>query len=104
MDRIERKLSAILAADVAGCSRLMGIDEEGALSRLTVVCRDIFDPSIVRNRGRIVKTTGDGLLTLKAAVVNRLTEWTRGEVSLVENLASETVSRNAKKTHNGRSK
>ena len=102
MDRIERKLSAILAADVAGCSRLMGIDEEGALSRLTVVCRDIFDPGIVRNRGRIVKTTGDGLLTLKAAVVNRLTEWTRG--GAVENLASETVSRNAKKTHNGRSK
>ena len=41
---------------------------------------------------------------LKAAVVNRLTEWSRGEASLVENLASETVSRNAKNTHNGRSK
>ena len=70
MDRIERKLSAILAADVAGYSRLMGIDEEGTLSRLTVHRRDVFDPSIVRNRGRIVKTTGDGLLAEFTSVVD----------------------------------
>src|SRR5438045_979319 len=70
MDRIERKLSAILAADVAGYSRLMGIDEEGTLSRLTVRRRDVFDPSVARNRGRIVKTTGDGLLAEFTSVVD----------------------------------
>src|SRR5262245_39863504 len=48
----------------------MGIDEEGTLSRLTVHRRDVFDPSIVRNRGRIVKTTGDGLLAEFASVVD----------------------------------
>ncbi|CAN5395236.1 adenylate/guanylate cyclase domain-containing protein [soil metagenome] len=70
MGRIERKLLAILAADVAGYSRLMGIDEEGTLSRLTVHRRDVFDPSIVRNRGRIVKNTGDGLLAEFTSVVD----------------------------------
>jgi TolB-like protein/class 3 adenylate cyclase/tetratricopeptide (TPR) repeat protein len=70
IDRVERKLSAILAADVAGYSRLMGIDEEGTLSRLTMHRRDVFDPSIARNRGRIVKTTGDGLLAEFTSVVD----------------------------------
>ena len=69
MDRVERKLSAILAADVAGYSRLMGIDEEGTLSRLTALRRELFDPSIARNRGRVVKTTGDGLLAEFTSVV-----------------------------------
>jgi adenylate cyclase len=70
MTRIERKLSAILAADVAGYSRLMGTDEEGTLSRLTAHRRDVFDPSIVRHRGRIVKTTGDGLLAEFTSVID----------------------------------
>jgi adenylate cyclase len=70
MDRIERKLSAILAADVAGYSRLMGLDEEGTLTRLTEHRRHVVDPSIVRNRGRIVKTTGDGLLAEFTSVVD----------------------------------
>lgn len=70
MDRIERKLSAILAADVAGYSRLIGLDEEGTLTRLTEHRRDVVDPSIVRNRGRIVKTTGDGLLAEFTSVVD----------------------------------
>src|SRR5205823_4007609 len=70
MDRIERKLSAILAADVAGYSRLMGVDEEGTLSRLTVHRRDVLDPSISRNRGRIVKTNGDGVLAEFTSVVD----------------------------------
>jgi adenylate cyclase len=70
LDRIERKLSAILAADVAGYSRLMGIDEEGTLTRLTEYRRHVVDPSIVRNRGRIVKTTGDGLLAEFTSVVD----------------------------------
>ena len=70
MSHMERKLSAILAADVAGYSRLMGADEEGTLSRLTAHRRDVLDPSIARNRGRIVKTTGDGLLAEFASVVD----------------------------------
>ncbi len=70
MDRVERKLSAILAADVAGYSRLMGVDEEGTLSRLTAHRREVIDPFILRNRGRVVKTTGDGLLAEFTSVVD----------------------------------
>ncbi|MER8389158.1 adenylate/guanylate cyclase domain-containing protein [Mesorhizobium sp. M1380] len=70
MDRIEGKLSAILVADVAGYSRLMGIDEEGTLTRLTAHRRYVVDPSIIRNRGRIVKNTGDGLLVEFASVID----------------------------------
>jgi TolB-like protein/class 3 adenylate cyclase/Flp pilus assembly protein TadD len=69
-DRVERRLSAILAADVAGYSRLMGGDEEGTLSRLTAHRREVFDPSIDRNRGRLVKTTGDGLLAEFTSVID----------------------------------
>jgi adenylate cyclase len=69
-DRVERRLAAILAADVAGYSRLMGADEEGTLARLTAHRRELFDPAIARHRGRIVKTTGDGLLAEFASVVD----------------------------------
>ena len=70
MDRVERKLSAILVADVAGYSRLMGIDEEGTLTRMTAYRRDVVDPGVFRNRGRIVKNTGDGLLAEFASVID----------------------------------
>jgi TolB-like protein/class 3 adenylate cyclase len=60
--RVERRLAAILAADVAGYSRLMGADEEGTLAALRTIRRDLGDPKITEHRGRIVKTTGDGLL------------------------------------------
>src|SRR5690349_15745176 len=70
MSRLERKLSAILAADVVGYSRLMGVDEEGTLGRLTDLRRDILDPGVSRHRGRIVKTTGDGLLAEFASAVD----------------------------------
>ncbi len=59
-ERIERKLAAILAADVAGYSRLMGADEEGTLARLKACRRELMDPEIAEHRGRVVKTTGDG--------------------------------------------
>src|SRR5215831_1728034 len=68
--RVERKLAAILAADVAGYSRLMGADEEGTLARLKAVRREIADPKIKEHHGRIVKTTGDGLLIEFASVVD----------------------------------
>ena len=70
IDRVERRLAAILAADVAGYSRLMGADEEGTLARLTAHRRELFDPAIAKHRGRIVKTTGDGLLAEFASVVD----------------------------------
>src|SRR5215469_14300546 len=68
--RAERRLAAILAADVAGYSRLMGADEEGTLDRLKALRRELSDPKIKEHRGRIVKTTGDGLLIEFASVVD----------------------------------
>jgi TolB-like protein/class 3 adenylate cyclase len=68
--RLERRLAAILAADVAGYSRLMGADEEGTHERLKVLRRELADPKIKEHRGRIVKTTGDGLLIEFASVVD----------------------------------
>ena len=61
-EAVERRLAAILAADVAGYSRLMGQDEVGTLSRLKNHRRELIDPKIAEHKGRIVKTTGDGLL------------------------------------------
>jgi adenylate cyclase len=58
----ERQMAAVVAADIAGYSRLMGADEEGTLARLRACRRELIDPGIARHRGRIVKTTGDGLL------------------------------------------
>ena len=69
-DRVERRLAAILAADVAGYSRLMEADEEGTLSALRAIRRELGDPKIAEHRGRIVKTTGDGLLAEFASVVD----------------------------------
>jgi len=65
-----RRLAAILAADVAGYSRLMGADEEGTLERLKALRHELVDPKIAEHRGRIVKTTGDGLLVEFASVVD----------------------------------
>jgi adenylate cyclase len=65
-----RRLAAILAADVAGYSRLMGADEEGTLAALKAVRREVGDPKIAEHRGRIVKTTGDGLLVEFPSVVD----------------------------------
>jgi adenylate cyclase len=65
-----RRLAAILAADVAGYSRLMGADEEGTLERLQALRRELSDPKIEEHHGRIVKTTGDGLLVEFASVVD----------------------------------
>ena len=64
-----RRLAAILAADVAGYSRLMGEDEEGTHERLKVHIRDLVDPKIEEHRGRIVKNTGDGMLVEFGSVV-----------------------------------
>jgi adenylate cyclase len=68
--RAERRLAAILAADVAGYSRLMGADEEGTHERLKAHLRELVDPKIEEHRGRIVKNTGDGFLAEFASVVD----------------------------------
>src|SRR5262245_29218510 len=69
-ERVERRLTAILAADVAGYSRLMGADEEGTLAQLKAHRRALVDPKINEHRGRIVKTTGDGMLVEFTSVVH----------------------------------
>src|SRR5271157_999233 len=65
-----RRLAAIFAADVAGYSRLMGADEEGTLERLKALRHELLDPKIAEHHGRIVKTTGDGMLVEFASVVD----------------------------------
>jgi class 3 adenylate cyclase len=67
---VERRLAAILAADVVAYSRLMGADEEGTLERLKGIRRQLIDPKIREHRGRIVKTTGDGILAEFPSVVD----------------------------------
>jgi class 3 adenylate cyclase/pimeloyl-ACP methyl ester carboxylesterase len=69
-EHVERRLAAILAADVAGYSRLMGTDEEGTLAQLKAHRKTLIDPKIAEYRGRIVKTTGDGLLVEFASVLD----------------------------------
>src|SRR6202023_2477713 len=68
--RVQRRLAAILAADVAGYSRLMGADEEGTLAALKKLRRELADPKIKEHRGRVVRTMGDGLLVEFASVVD----------------------------------
>src|SRR6202051_655736 len=69
-ERVERRLAAILAADVAGYSRLMGANEEATLAQLKSVRRALVAPTIAAHRGRIVKTTGDGMLVEFASAVD----------------------------------
>jgi adenylate cyclase len=70
VERVERRLAAILAADVVGYSRLMGADEVGTLELLRAHRAQLFDPKIAEHRGRIVKTTGDGMLVEFGSVVD----------------------------------
>ena len=65
-----RRLAAILAADIAGYSRLMGADEEGTHERLQAHLRELVNPKIGEHRGRVVKNTGDGFLAEFASVVD----------------------------------
>jgi TolB-like protein/class 3 adenylate cyclase/Flp pilus assembly protein TadD len=69
-DRVDRRLAAIFAGDIAGYSRLMGSDEEGTLRQLKAHRKELVDPKITEHRGRIVKTTGDGMLVEFVSVVD----------------------------------
>ena len=71
-EQIERRLVAILMADVAGYSRLIGIDDEGTLAQLNAHHTELIEPKIKEHRGRIVRTTGDGLLVLFVSAVDAL--------------------------------
>jgi adenylate cyclase len=82
-ERLERRLAAVLAADVAGYSRLMAADEAGTLETLKAHRREVVDPAIAEYRGRIVKTTGDGMLVEFASVVDAVT----GAVALQREMA-----------------
>jgi len=85
---VQRRLTAILAADVAGYSRLMGIDEEGTLARLKAFRKTLIDPTIGAHRGRIVKTTGDGMLIEFASAVDAV----RGAVEVQRGMADQNES------------
>jgi len=87
-ESVERRLAAVLAADVAGYSRLMGLDEEGTLARLKAVRKALIDPTIAEHRGRIVKTTGDGMLTEFASAVDAV----RGAVEVQRVMAERNAS------------
>jgi adenylate cyclase len=87
-ERVERRLAAVLAADVAGYSRLMGADEEGTLARLKAVRKALVDPTIASHRGRIVKTTGDGTLIEFASAVDAV----RGAVEVQRVMAEQNAS------------
>jgi adenylate cyclase len=82
-----RRLAAILAADVAGYSRLMGTDEEGTLARLNGHRRALLDPKVAEHGGRVVKTTGDGLLAEFPSVVDAV----RCAVELQRGMAERNV-------------
>src|SRR6266702_3336734 len=87
-DRAERRLAAVLAADVAGYSRLMGADEEGTLTRLKAIRKELVDLTIAKHRGRIVKTTGDGMLAEFASAVDAV----RGAVEVQRGMAERSAS------------
>jgi adenylate cyclase len=80
-----------LAADVAGYSRLIGSDEEGTLNRLRSIRAEVVDPKISEHRGRVVKTTGDGLLVEFSSVVDALRCATEIQISMAEGNAKIAV-------------
>src|SRR5437016_1508623 len=82
-----RRLAAILAADVAGYSRLMGADEEGTHERLKGHLRELIEPKIAEHHGRIVKNTGDGLLAEFASVVGAVRSAAEIQRAMAERIA-----------------
>src|SRR5690349_6181404 len=72
-ERLQRRLAAILSADLVGYSRLMESDEAGTLSRLNALRRELIDPTIAEHSGRIVKLMGDGTLVEFASAVDAVT-------------------------------
>ena len=98
----KRRLAAIVAADVAGYSLLMGADEQGTLDRLRTVRTEIVDPAIAQHRGRIVKTTGDGLLVEFTSVVDALQCATEIQAVMAERNTDIDAEKRIAPTHSGR--
>jgi type VI secretion system protein ImpH len=88
-----RRLAAILAADIAGYSRLVGEDEEGTLHRVKLIITGLVEPKITANRGRLVKTTGDGVLVEFSSVVDALRCASEVQAAMVEHDANESPDR-----------
>jgi TolB-like protein/class 3 adenylate cyclase len=86
-ERVERRLAAILAADIAGYSRLMGANEEGTLAQLKSIRKALVDPAIAAHRGHIVKTTGDGMLVEFASAVDAV----RNAVEIQRSMAEQNT-------------
>jgi class 3 adenylate cyclase len=82
-DVLSRRLAVIVAADVVGYSRLMEADEAGTLAQLKSIRKELIDPKIAEHRGRLVKTTGDGLLMEFSSV----TDGVQGAIEIQEALA-----------------
>ena len=89
MESVTRRLAAILAADIVGFSRLMGADEEGTLARLNRLRAEVIDPAIGECRGRIFKTTGDGLLVEFPSVVDAVQCGARVQAAMAKRAAAE---------------
>jgi adenylate cyclase len=87
---VTRRLAAILAADVAGYSRLMGADEEGTLERLKALRHELIDLNIAEHHGRLVKTTGDGMLVEFASVVDAVRCAVAVQLAMAERSAART--------------
>jgi type VI secretion system protein ImpH len=88
-----RRLAAILAADIAGYSRLVGEDEEGTLRRVKLILTGLVEPKIAANRGRLVKTTGDGVLVEFSSIVDALRCASEVQAAMVEHDANEPPDR-----------
>jgi adenylate cyclase len=92
--KVQRRLAAVLAADVVGFSTLMGEDEEGTLAQVKSLRREIIEPGAVEHHGRIVKTTGDGFLVEFSSP----TESVQCAVEMLEALASRAAERRTQQT------
>ncbi len=88
IERVERRLAAILAADIAGYSRLIGVDEGGTLQAFKEIRAKLFDPKIAEHHGRLVKTTGDGFLAEFSSVVDALRCATELQAGMAERNAT----------------
>ena len=91
--RVERRLAAILAADVAGYSRLIGADESGTLEAFKKIQAELFEPTIAAHNGRLVKTTGDGFLVEFSSVVDALRCATEFQARMAERNAAASTDR-----------
>ncbi len=87
-DKVTRRLTAVLVADVVGYSRLIGEDEEGTVARLKALRKELIDPNIEKHNGRVVKTMGDGILAEFPSVVDAV----RNAVEVQRGMAARTAS------------